>query len=135
MAEPEDTPRASTPGHGGRRPGAGRKSKDELESGPYAVLTRAKAKNETYKAQLAELEYKRQVGELLPADEVAAVWADQVRIARERLLAIPRRVAPSVLRLDEIQDVERVIREAIYTVLDELSRAGETESETQDPQS
>lgn len=130
MAEPEDTPRTSTPGHGGRRPGAGRKSKDELESGPYAVLTRAKAKNETYKAQLAELEYKRQVGELLPADEVAAVWADQVRIARERMLAIPARVAPTVLRLNELRDVERAIRDAIHTVLDELSHA----SETQDPQ-
>jgi hypothetical protein len=117
----------STPGHGGKRPGAGRKPKKELESGPYAVLTKAKAKNETYKAQMTELEYKRQIGELLPVEEVAAAWAEQIRTARERLLSLPARVAPAVLRLNELRDVERVIRDAIHTVLDELSHADETE--------
>lgn len=64
-------------------------------------------------------------GELLPVDEVATVWADQIRIAKERLLAIPTRVAPAVLRLDEIRDVERVMRDALLTVLEELAGGAE----------
>ena len=117
----EEKPKTSTPGHGGRRANSGRKP--AVTNGPYEVLAKAKAKNETFKAQIAELDYQERVGQLLPADLVAQVWAEQVRIAKDRLLAIPARVAPTVLRLEELRDVERAIRDALLVVLDELTRA------------
>ena len=117
----EEKPKTSTPGHGGKRANAGRKA--AVQNGPYEVLAKAKAKNETFRAQLAELEYQERVGQLLPADLVAQVWAEQVRIAKDRLLAIPARVAPTVLRMEELRDVERAIRDALLVVLDELTRA------------
>ncbi|NCA72027.1 MAG: hypothetical protein EOM91_18500 [Sphingobacteriia bacterium] len=120
----EEKPKTSTPGHGGRRSNSGRKP--AVPNGPYEVLAKAKAKNETFKAQIAELEYQERVGQLLPADLVAQVWAEQVRIAKDRLLAIPARVAPTVLRLEELRDVERAIRDALLVVLDELTRADAT---------
>ncbi len=116
----EEAPKP-TLGRGGKRANAGRKV--VVPNGPYEVLAKAKAKNETFKAQISELEYQERVGQLLPADLVAQVWAEQVRIAKDRFLAIPARVAPTVLRMEELRDVERAIRDALLVVLDELTRA------------
>lgn len=104
--------------HGGYRPhSGGRRPADS-----YEALAKARAKNEIFKANLAELDYKTKTGHLLPAEEVAVVWSDRVRIAKERLLSIPARVAPSVLRMTELRDVEHCIRDALHAVLEELAR-------------
>jgi hypothetical protein len=127
MGSPATDVPKSTPGHGGSRPGAGRKPnvggrppKTE-QNDAYTLIAKAKAKHETYKAQLAELEYKRQIGELLPAAEVAEEWSNQIRIAKERLLSLPARLAPKVVRQTEMREVEKLIREAIHDVLSELA--------------
>lgn len=121
MPAPEVPTDAPTPGHGGKRPGAGRKPRSEVHSSYYELLTQARAKHEAYRAQLAELDYKQRMGQLLPADEVAREWSEQVRIARDRLLALPPRLAPTVLRLGDLREVEDAIRDAIYAVLEELA--------------
>ena len=117
LGEPEE--KQIVPGqHGGYRPNSGGRK----TSASYEALAKARAKNEIFKANLAELEYKQRVGLLLPVEEVSAVWADKVRIAKERLLSIPARVAPAVLRMTELRDVEHHIRDALHAVLEELSR-------------
>ena len=117
LDEPEE--KQIVPGqHGGYRPNSGGRK----TSASYEALAKARAKNEIFKANLAELEYKQRVGLLLPVEEVSAVWADKVRIAKERLLSIPARVAPAVLRMTELRDVEHHIRDALHAVLEELSR-------------
>ncbi len=108
---------------GGRRPGSGRRTAaEESASGPYGTLAKAKAKNELFKANLAELEFKQRTGQLLPAEEVSRVWAEKGQIIKERLLSVPARVAPALLRMTELREVERCVREAIHIALDELSR-------------
>lgn len=116
-------PRKSSPGHGGAREGAGRKAGVPVgnTSDTYALLAKAKAKRETYRAQMAELEYRARVGELLEAGEVAALWTSQIQIAKGRLLAIPSRLAPVVLGLGDLRAIEAEIREAIHEALDDLS--------------
>lgn len=110
-----------TPGRGGARPGAGRKPKDPNGNDPYAILARAKAKSETYKAELTLLEYRTKTGELLPAADVAKAWAEQVAIAKGRLLALPSRVSADVLRLKSQREIERVIKAALIVILEELA--------------
>lgn len=61
-------------------------------------------------------------GSLLAVDEVAEVWRTQVQTVKERLLSIPARVAPALLRANELRDIELTLREALNAVLDELSR-------------
>lgn len=122
LEEPEE--KQIIPGqHGGYRPNSGGRK----TSASYEALAKARAKNEIFKANLAELEYKQRVGLLLPVEEVSAVWADKVRIAKERLLSIPARVAPAVLRMTELRDVEHHIRDALHAVLEELSRGDSTQ--------
>lgn len=109
------------PGRGGARPGAGRKPKSPDATDPYSILAKAKAKNESYKAELTLLEYRQRVGELIPKDEVAAAWAENIAIAKGRLLALPSRVSGEVLRLKTQREVEETIKAAIITILEELA--------------
>jgi len=117
----------STPGHGGARPGAGRKPGTRnkptaaAQDDAYLLLAEAKAKRETYLAHMAELDYKAKAGELIPADEVAATWTERVQIAKGRLLALPARLSPEMVRVSSQRDAERLIRSAIVEVLRELS--------------
>jgi len=87
----------------------------------YTRLAKAKADHEEHKAKLAELELKRQTRELLPADEVAAAWADQIAIAKGRLLSLPSRVSGELLRLKSQREVEDTIKAALVVILEELS--------------
>jgi hypothetical protein len=123
-------PRKGAPGHGGPRTGpggvregAGRPTKTE-QADAYTLLAKAKAKRETYRAQMAEVEYRTRIGELLEASVVAETWAAQVAIAKGRLLALPARIAPSVIGLGDLRAIEGVIREAIHEALTELSENG-----------
>ena len=120
-----DVPK-STPGHGGARPGAGRPPKAGRtprteQNDAYTILAKAKAKNETYKAQLAELQYKQASGELIRVDEAKAVWAEEVQRVKNKLLHLPARVAPTILGMEELREVERALRDAIIEALDALS--------------
>jgi BMFP domain-containing protein YqiC len=128
MTEAATVPK-STPGHGGKRPGAGRppgsgrKPKVE-QNDAYTLLAKAKAKRETYRAQMAELEYRQKNGELVPADEVAAAWTEQVMIAKGRLLNLPARLAPDLVNATDMRQIEQTIRAAVVEVLEELSGGG-----------
>ena len=108
-------------GRGGARPGAGRKPKDPNGTDPYSILAKAKAQHEVHRAKLAELEYKTKTRELLPMDEVAAAWSEQVAIAKNRLLSLPARVSSDILRLKTQREIEAVIKAALVEILQELA--------------
>ena len=116
----------STPGHGGARAGAGQPAGTSRgnTAQSYELLAKARAKRETYRAQMAEVEYRQKIGELLEAETVARIWTEQVAIAKGRLLALPARLAPAVLGLGDLRAIEGVIREAIHEALTELSADG-----------
>lgn len=109
------------PGRGGARPGAGRKPKSPDATDPYSILAKAKAQHEVHRAKLAELEYKAKVRELIPVDEVAQAWSEQVTIAKNRLLSLPSRVSSDVLRLKTQREIERVLKDAVIDILEELA--------------
>mgnify|MGYP001766361220 CR=1 FL=1 len=109
------------PGRGGARPNSGRKPKDPNGTDPYSILAKAKAQHEVHRAKLAELEYKAKVRELIPVDEVAQAWSEQVTIAKNRLLSLPSRVSSDVLRLKTQREIERVLKDAVIDILEELA--------------
>ena len=101
--------------------GPGRPKGSGATADTYVLLAKARAKKETYRAQMAEVEYRARIGELLEAKIVAATWVAQVGIAKGRLLSLPARLAPAVLGLGDLRAIETVIREAIHEALTELS--------------
>lgn len=120
-----DVPK-STPGHGGARPGAGRPKgsvkKDQNDA--YTVLAKAKAKRETYMAQLAELEYKERSGQLINADRVSEIWRKHIETAKGRLLSIPGAHAGELFRAESVADIEQRLRDVLMTVMEEIANAG-----------
>ena len=70
------TPQPTTGQRGGARAGAGRKPKSDGSAGdPYILLAKAKAKHEIYRANLAELDFRKRSGELLEKSDVETASA------------------------------------------------------------
>lgn len=107
--------------HGGKRT-PGPKPKVEQRDA-YTILAAARAKREEYNAELARLAYEEKSGKLIPADEVSAAWLDHIAIAKGRFLALPARLAPDVLGLSNLREIEKVIRAAIVEIMEEMTRA------------
>jgi len=87
------------------------------EKRDYAVertrLTKAQADK-------VEMEIKVLAGELLPASLVAHVWGGMTTAARQRLLAIPYRMATAALSADSFAAIETAANELIREALNEL---------------
>lgn len=64
-------------------------------------------------------------GDLIPKEEVAQTWVALVTIARGRLLALPSRVAPQVLRLHDLRQIEDTLSGEIVVILEELAGGAE----------
>ena len=110
-------------GRGGARPNSGRPPKGEQQDA-YTRIAKAKAKEGAYRAQMAELEYRRRTGELVPVDEVAASWVRQVGIAKGRLLAMPLRISAQLARETDPRAIEQLPEDALLDVLEELANGG-----------
>ena len=125
MGSPVTDEPKSTPGHGGARPGAGRPKgtgkKDQNDA--YVLLAKAKAKRETYLAQMAELEYKERSGQLIKADRVSEIWVKHIETAKGRLLSIPGSHAGELFRAESVAEIEQRLRDALMAVMEEIANA------------
>ena len=68
-----------------------------------------------------DMQNERTAGLLIPKDEVAAAWAENVAIAKGRLLSLPSRVSNEVLRLKTQREIENTLKDAVIAILTELS--------------
>ena len=80
-----------------------------------------RARLDRARAELAELELSRRRRELVPVEEVAQAWSEQVTIAKNRLLSLPSRVSSDVLRLKTQRAIENALKDAVIQILTELS--------------
>jgi hypothetical protein len=114
-------------GHGGYRPGAGRKpnqpSPEKLEA--LADYNQARARREEALASLAEIDLQTRRNELIPADQVEQAWSGIFSVVRTILLGLPNRIAGGVAGAATTQEISAaamvVVREALY----ELAESGE----------
>jgi phage terminase Nu1 subunit (DNA packaging protein) len=91
---------------------------DDGDSEPYAA---AKARDRHFKALLSELEYRKQVGELVKRSAVEAGWFRTGRQVRDGLLNIPPRIAGIVAAETDQRKVHEIIDAEIRRVLKVLS--------------
>jgi hypothetical protein len=84
--------------------------------------TISRARSEYEKANLLELNRKKEEGQLLRREDVEQAWASAVNITRTKMLGVPSRAKQQIPHLtpDEVELIRDLIREA----LDELA-AGE----------
>jgi len=87
------------------------------EKRDYAVertrLTKAQADK-------VEMEIKVLAGELLPASLVSGVWGNMTSAARQRLLAVPYRMATAAMAAESFAAIETAASELIREALSEL---------------
>jgi len=86
-------------------------------------FAQSRAVRELYMARLAKLEYERQAGKLLQADEVHHALAIIVRDTRDRLLALPDRLAEAVAVETNPAEVRGMLSREVRETLLELSTA------------
>lgn len=76
------------------------------------------------RALLAEMEYKKCLGELVSRDEVEEGRVQRILTVKTALLALPRYLAPQVVNL-EIHKAEQVIRLRIEEIINDFARGGD----------
>ncbi len=60
---------------------------------------------------------------LIPSSDVELTWNSLVSNARTRLIAIPTKVAPVVYASKNLNEIRDIIKDEIYSALDELANA------------
>jgi transcriptional regulator with XRE-family HTH domain len=117
-ADPDDVPEDPRPSV----PAGSRQVRDPGSPGSQQAGTYAQAKtaDALYKARLRQLEYEVKSGALVRAEDAANRWFERARAVRERLLAIPVRLAPEVAAMTDIHEVRRRLDEEIRIAIKEL---------------
>jgi hypothetical protein len=85
-------------------------------------LTRERAALLREKTAIARMERQQLDGTLIRRDKIVHAFVDVIRVARARLLAVPRFVAPRLLGCKNPAEAEKCIYDAIWDALDELSK-------------
>jgi hypothetical protein len=92
-------------------------------NGAAARLQTAKATRAEFDAKLAEIEYQRVTGELVPLREMQEAVGEVARRVRDRLLTLPARLAPVVAGMAGSQEeCYRAIETEVNETLDELAQ-------------
>ena len=78
----------------------------------------ARARREDAEASLAEMEVKRTEGNLVERQTVESAVFDAFRALRDRVMAAPRRCAPTVAPLSDLREIEAVIADELRRSFD-----------------
>lgn len=73
------------------------------------------------KALLAEMEYKKRLGELVTLEEVEEGRVQRILAVKKALLSLPRRVAPQVVGLD-VRTAQTVLEKRINEIIDNFAK-------------
>lgn len=84
-------------------------------------LEKEKVRNERAKADKMELTVERLRGNLIPADMVERVWSNMTASFRAKILALPTKVALSIVGLKSPAEGEAILRDKVEEALSELA--------------
>jgi phage terminase Nu1 subunit (DNA packaging protein) len=77
-------------------------------------LTKAQADSE-------EMRAAERRGQLVPIEEAQLAWAKMITAARNKLLAMPNKIAPRALAARSVTDVQQIVKREVHQALTELS--------------
>lgn len=86
-----------------------------------ASFSKGRAKEQHFKALQAELEYKKNIGELVAKEDMHAAVADVCTSFRQRLENLPQEVAPDIVG-QPLDDIRNRLKQACRDVLNNLNR-------------
>jgi phage terminase Nu1 subunit (DNA packaging protein) len=94
---------------------------DEEEEGATAQYWEEKALHEKAKREMAELKLARQRNQLHDAADVEFALTNMLATFRNRILGIPGKLAPQLLGVDSLAELQELIDKELREALTELS--------------
>ncbi|MDA3732375.1 hypothetical protein PBV87_12840 [Niameybacter massiliensis] len=88
-----------------------------------------KLKLEKIKRKKAELELMQLTGDLVNVEEFKQLYAGLIINFRSKMLALPNKVSPSIVGIDNLITVQDILTKEIYAALEELSKTDINEIE------
>lgn len=85
-----------------------------VQPGSFA---QARSVEMVYKAKLRKLDFETRSGKLIPSDEVKVKWFTLVRQIRDKLLALPAKLAPQLAALSDVREVRELLDTEITALL------------------
>ena len=110
-------------GAGGRVPSVPNISIEDIpEEEANISFFEAQRRHEVYKAFLKKIEYEKEVGQVLPAEETKKAIFDLMKMIKDTLLNVPDRISPAVSSDPEIQHLVREgLKAEIRLLLESMS--------------
>jgi len=97
-----------------------------LNVGPSYQQSRAI--REAYNARMAKIQFEKETGKLISADQVRIDAYNAGRVTRDRILNIPDRVIPMLVGKTNIKEMKEILKSELIKALEELSKGyGTTE--------
>jgi hypothetical protein len=104
-----------------RSPDNGNGNGDEPSASDFQTYAQHRARREAAMASKAELELKEKIGSLVETSTVEQAAFDAARRARDRLFAIPERVASVLAAISEPAEILKILETEIEAVCGDLS--------------
>jgi phage terminase Nu1 subunit (DNA packaging protein) len=100
------------------------KYKEQLilaKAGSPGTYAAAKTRRALADAQKAEIDLAEKLGKLVEAETTERVLSQLLGIIRQRLLALPSRIAPRIFRLNTATESEALLKHEIRTLLEYIA--------------
>jgi phage terminase Nu1 subunit (DNA packaging protein) len=88
------------------------------ETKKHPKFIHSQARREEFKANITELEYLRQIGQLIPVEEVKTEWFRLSRLVRDGMLNIPARIADQLAAETDQRKIHDLLEAEIYQALE-----------------
>lgn len=113
-----------------KRAGPAPRNRDSVSEPADLSLSGESAREKFWKAQIAELDYRERLGELVDAEEMRAKLVDVVTGCKARLLGLPTRAKQQCphLSITDIGTLDGLVREALEALAVEWEAEAELES-------
>ena len=91
-----------------------------VQPGTPATYNQVRTLQQFYRAQLAKLDYEERAARLVDAEKVKQAAFEQGRRTKEKILAVPARVAPALAAAKTRAECARIVADELRRVLEEL---------------
>jgi len=85
-------------------------------------LTAERARLAKAQADKTELEVAEKTGQLIPAEEIEAMWCDISSSIKAKMIGLPVKVARVAVAAGSIKEIETAVTDEVHAMLTELSR-------------
>ncbi|MBD5395615.1 MAG: DNA-packaging protein [Lachnospiraceae bacterium] len=93
----------------------------EVNQGTSIIKEKEQAEHEQIKKKISVLKLRMLRGELHEADDVEEFLTDMLLNFKNRILAVPQKVAPLVISEDDVNVIINILEKELFGALDELS--------------